>query len=161
VRASGMSWTVLRPCGFPSNALRWLPQLAVGDVVRGPWAHVAIASIDPSDIAAVAAVAITGGTNDGRALRLSGPEALTPAERVAILAEILHRPRLRFEAQSDEVARAEMSVSTPPAYVDAFFRFFSDGETDETTVHPTVEQVTGRSPRSFEQWAIAHAEAFS
>lgn len=159
VRASGLAWTVLRPCGFHSNALRWLPQLAAGDVVCGPWADVAIASVDPSDIAAVAAVALITGSHDGRALRLSGPEALTPAERVAILADILQRP-LQFEAQSDEAARAVMLQSTPPEYVDAFFRFFSDGETDETTVQPTVEQVTGQPPRSFEQWAIAHADAF-
>jgi uncharacterized protein YbjT (DUF2867 family) len=159
LHASGMAWTVLRPNGFHSNALRWLPQLAAGDRVRGPWADIAIASIDPSDIAAVAAAALTSGTYDGRALRLSGPEALTPPARVAILADILQRP-LRFEAQSDEEARAEMLQSTPPEYVDAFFRFFSEGETDETTVHPTVEEVTGRPPRSFERWAIEHADAF-
>jgi hypothetical protein len=36
----------------------------------------------------------------------------------------------------------------------------SEGETDETTVHPTVEDVTGRPPRTFERWAIEHAGAF-
>lgn len=27
VRDSGISWTILRPPGFMSNALRWIPQL--------------------------------------------------------------------------------------------------------------------------------------
>jgi uncharacterized protein YbjT (DUF2867 family) len=159
VRASGLGWTVLRPSGFHSNALRWLPQLAEGDVVRGPWADVPIASIDPRDIAAVAAQALTADSHQGRALRLTGPQALTPAERVAILADVLDRP-LRFEAQSDEAARAEMLEDAPAEYVDAFFRFFSNGETDETTVHPTVQQVTGRAARPFSQWAAEHATAF-
>lgn len=159
VRASGLEWTVLRPTGFQSNALRWLPQLQAGDLVRGPWADVAIAAIDPADIAAVAATALTRGGYDGRALRLSGPEALTPAERVPILADALQRP-LRFEAQDDATARAEMLQTTPPEYVDAFFRLFSQGETDETTVHPTVEQVIGRPPQSFARWVAQNVTAF-
>jgi len=160
VRASGLAWTILRPSGFHANALRWRPQLEAGDVIRGPWAEVAIASIDPVDIAAVAAISLTTGDLDGRALRLTGPEALRPAERVAILADVLGRP-LRFESQDDDTARAEMLTDgVPPHIVDAFFRFFSHGETDETTVHPTVEEVTGRSPRSFVQWARDHAEQF-
>ncbi|MFF7366536.1 SDR family oxidoreductase [Streptomyces tricolor] len=34
VRESGLAWTFLRPNAFMSNALRWLPQLRAGDVVR-------------------------------------------------------------------------------------------------------------------------------
>jgi hypothetical protein len=67
---------------------------------------------------------------------------------------------LRFEAQTDEEARAEMEGQMPKEYVDAFFSFFVDGTVDETTVHPTVKRVTGREPRSFEEWAEAHADAF-
>lgn len=160
LRASGLAWTVLRPSGFHSNALRWRPQLAVGEVIRGPWPDVPIASIDPADIAAVAAVALTTGGYHGRALRLTGPEALVPAQRVARLGEVLGRP-LRFEGEDDDEARAEMlAAGVPPAYVDAFFRFFSDGETDETTLQPTVEQVLGRPARSFALWAREHAGEF-
>jgi uncharacterized protein YbjT (DUF2867 family) len=46
VRDSGVAWTILRPSGFQSNALRWLPQLREGDVVRAPWPAVPIAAID-------------------------------------------------------------------------------------------------------------------
>ena len=57
-------------------------------------------------------------------------------------------------------ARAEMSQSTPAQYVDAFFRFYVDGTLDESRVLPTVRDVTGRPPRSFAQWAAAHAADF-
>ena len=40
---SGLAWTILRPSGYQSNALRWLPQLRLGDVVRAPWPDVSIA----------------------------------------------------------------------------------------------------------------------
>ena len=159
IRASGLRWTFLQPNGFMSNALEWAEPVRRGDVVRVAFAGVRTAQIDPHDIAAVAALALTTGSLDGRALRLSGPESLVAAERVAILGSVLGRD-LRLEAQSDEDARAEMSASMPAEYVDAFFRFFVDGTLDESAVLPTVEEVLGRPPRTFRAWAEEHADAF-
>jgi uncharacterized protein YbjT (DUF2867 family) len=159
VRDSGLAWTFLQPNSFMSNALRWLPQLAGGDVVREAFPNVPIATIDPADIAAVSLTAFNSDRHRGRSYRLSGPESLLPAERLAILASVLGR-ELRFEGLSNEEARAQMSANMPQQYVDAFFSFFVDGTVDETTVLPTVEQILGRPPGTFEQWAIAHADAF-
>jgi uncharacterized protein YbjT (DUF2867 family) len=159
VRESGLGWTFLQPNTFMTNTFQWLPQLRLRDVIRAPFADVSVATIDPDDIGAVAALALTSDAYTGRALRLSGPESLSPADRVAILAQVLRR-ELRFEAQSDEEARAEMDATMPAEYVDAFFRFFVDGDLDESAVLPTVQEVTGRPPRSFEAWARAHADAF-
>jgi uncharacterized protein YbjT (DUF2867 family) len=159
VSESGLPWTFLQPNSLMSNAYRWLPQLKEGDVIRGPFGDVAISMIDPDDLGAVAARALTTNEHEGQTYRLSGPEALRPGEQVAILAKYAGRD-LRFEAQDNDEARAEMEGQMPKEYVDAFFDFFVDGAVDETTVHPTVEQVIGRSPRSFEDWAEAHADAF-
>jgi uncharacterized protein YbjT (DUF2867 family) len=160
VRESGIPWTFLQPNSFMSNALRWLPQLEQGDVIHAPFADIPISTIHPDDLGAVAARALTTADHEGQTYRLSGPEALRPAEQVAILAKFSGRD-LRFEAQSNEDARAEMERAMPKAYVDAFFEFFIDGLIDETTVHPTVKEVTGRDPRTFEVWAEANADAFS
>jgi uncharacterized protein YbjT (DUF2867 family) len=159
LKGSGLGWTMLQPNGFMTNALRWIPQLQAGDTVRAEFAGVRTAQIDPADIAAVAATALTTGEHDGRSYRLSGPESLLAADRVAILARILGRP-LVFEPLSDEEARAEMSAAMPPEYVDAFFSFFADGTLDESEVLPTVESVLGRPPRRFEEWARANADRF-
>ena len=159
VRESGVPWTILRPSGYMSNALRWEPQLRSGDVVRAPFTGVRVAAIDPYDIAAVAAGALTSAEHEGRVYRLSGPEPLLPAEQVRVLAAVLGRD-LRFEGQPDAEARAEMEDSIPTEYVDAFFSFYAEGTLDESKVYPTVEELTGRKPRTFEQWAIAHAGAF-
>ena len=160
VRDSGLAWTFIQPNSFMTNALRWLPQLRAGDTIRLPFANVPIATIDPADIAAVAAAALTTDRHEGRSYRVSGPESLRPAEQVAILAKVLGRD-LRFEAQSDEEAHAEMTASMPAEYVDAFFSFFVEGTIDESTVLPTVEEVLGRPPRRLEDWARAHAGAFT
>lgn len=159
VRDSGLPWTFLQPNSFMSNAYRWLPQLRDGDLVRLPFADVPIAMIHPEDLGAVAAAALRSPEHERRAYRLSGPDALRPEEQVAIVAEGSGRP-LRFEAQSNEEARAEMEAGMPKEYVDAFFEFFAEGAVDETTVRPTVEEVTGRRPLSFREWATAHADRF-
>ena len=158
VRDSGLGWTFLRPNSFMSNTMRWAAQLRAGDTVRLPFADVAVATIDPDDLGAVAAAALTSGAHEGEALRLSGPESLRPADQVAVVAGVLGR-QLRFEAMSDDEARAEMSEGMPPEYVDAFMSFFADGTLDESEVLPTVEQVLGRPPGNYERWVRANAAA--
>lgn len=159
VRQSGLAWTMVRSFGFMSNTLQWVPQLRAGDLVRAPFAGVPVAMIDPYDIAAVAAAALTSDGHEGRVYTVSGPEPLRPADRARILGEVLGRD-LRFEAQSDDEARAEMSASMPTAYVDAFFDFYVTGTLDESRPQPDVADVTGRPPRTFRQWAQAHTAAF-
>jgi uncharacterized protein YbjT (DUF2867 family) len=159
VRTADLAWTILRPYEFMSNALRWAAQVRAGDVVRAPFADVGVAVIDPRDIAAVAAAALLEDGHAGKTYRLSGPQALLPAERVHLLGAAVGR-ELRFEGQSDAEARAEMSATMPPDYVDAFIGFYTDGWVPESDVLSTVEEVTGRQPRTFARWAADHADAF-
>jgi uncharacterized protein YbjT (DUF2867 family) len=159
VRDSGLPWTFLRPNSFMSNTFGWIPQLREGDVVRAPFAQVPVATVDPDDVAAVAAAALTSDRHEHRAYRLSGPEALVPAERLAALGRVLGR-ELRLEPLSNAEARDELRRSMPVEYVNAFLAFFARGELDESEVLPTVQEVTGRAPRPFEAWAEEHARAF-
>ena len=159
VRRSGLPWTFLQPNSFMSNTFDWIPQLRDGGVIRAPFAGVRIATIDPGDVGAVAAAALTSSVHEGREYRLSGPQALLPEDRVAALARVLERD-LRFEPLSNVEARVELRRTMPQHYVRALLGFFAWGELDESEVLPTVEDVTGRPPRSFEQWARDHALAF-
>jgi uncharacterized protein YbjT (DUF2867 family) len=143
-----------------TNTFQWIPQLRAGDLIRAPFAEVRAAMIDPADIATVAALALTMPGHEERVYALSGPQPLAPADRVAILGQALGR-NLRFQAQADQEARAEMSAAMPAEYVDAFFNFYADGTLDESKVLPTVHALTGRPPRTFAQWAAAHADAFA
>jgi uncharacterized protein YbjT (DUF2867 family) len=160
VFAAGVPWTILHPAGFMSNALRWLPQMRSGSqTIRVAFADVPVAVIDPYDIAAVAAAELTSDGHECRTLPVTGPEAITPLDQVRILATVLGRD-LRGESQPDEEAREEISRSMSPATAEAFYRFYAKGEFDDSAVSPTVQEITGRAPRSFEQWARTHAAKF-
>ncbi|MFI6997736.1 NAD(P)H-binding protein [Nocardia sp. NPDC050175] len=160
VRESELAWTFLRPRSFMSNALRWLPQLAVGDTVRVQFPDVRVGAIDPADIAAVAALALTGDDLDGRVLELTGPQALLPADQITALAAVLDR-QLVAHGLTTEETKAELAATMPQHYVDAFLSFFADGTLNEETLYPTVRDLTGRAPRTFEQWAHTHAADFA
>jgi uncharacterized protein YbjT (DUF2867 family) len=160
VKSSGLAWTIIRPYAFMSNTLQWIPQLKAGDVVTAPFADVRQAVTDPSDIAAVAALALTGQGHAGKTYPVTGPQSLLPADRLSILGGVLGR-NLELRPQPDDEARAEMSATTPAKYVASFFSFYAEGTLDESVPQNTVADLTGRPPRTFEQWARTHAAAFA
>jgi len=160
VRESGLAWTCVRSGAFMSNALRWLPQLKAGSEVRVPFPTVRVAPIDPYDIAAVVTRSLTEDGHDGAIHQVSGPTSFLPEEQVAILADVLDRD-LTFVGLTNDEARIELEASMPHKYVEAFFDFYVDGTLDESQILPTVQAVTGRAPRTFEQWTRAHADAFN
>ncbi|NUO42547.1 MAG: NAD(P)H-binding protein [Streptomyces sp.] len=153
------AWTLLRPGRFMSNALQWAPQLRAGDEVAIPFADRPAASIDPADLAEIAALALTTDEHAGLTYELSGPESLTPAEELSLLGHALSRD-LRVRPVPPEAARAGMErYGFPPDVVDAILHHTLDDDRG-TEVLPTVAKVLGRPARTFTQWAGAHTEAF-
>ena len=151
VKASHAAWTIVRPCSLQSNVARWKDQLHAGEVIRAPFGDVAVAMIDPADVAAVLATSLTEPGHAGKTYRVSGPEALTPADQVAIVAEVLGRA-LRFEAIPDEDARATLPTQMGQAYADAQFDIFRGHPHYESDIQPTIEQVLGRPPGRLRGW---------
>ena len=106
---------------------------------------------DPADVAKVVATALIESGHAGETYRVSGPEALTPADQVAIVAEVLGR-KLRFEAVGDDDARATLPGQLGQAYADAQFDIFRDHPQYESDIQPTVERVLGRPPGRLRDW---------
>lgn len=150
VRSAVPDATILHPGQFASNTLWWGPMITEG-VIRAPYGDVAIPAIDPSDIAAVAAALLLGGGHLGATLRLSGPELLSPRQKVAQLAEVLERP-LDFVELTDAQFRAASPQMGPDLH-DYFLALTGSPKADELTVTHTVEDLTGRAPRTFREWA--------
>lgn len=115
------------------------------------------ALVHEADIAAVAVHALTRDDLLGTRPVLTGPQALTTAEQVAALADALGMP-VRFEEISPETARDEALASGWPA--DLVAALFDDNAFEPQRITTTVEDITGRPPRSIRQWALDHADDF-
>jgi uncharacterized protein YbjT (DUF2867 family) len=160
VVAGGLPWTFLAPVEFMSNTLEWAESVAAEGVVREGFADVRSAMIHDADIAAVAATALTGAGHDGQEYWLTGPEALTPPERVRIIAEVLGRD-VRFAALTrDEVVAGWRAHGFGDDDIAFFLAMRTDPPEAGYTVLPTVRQVTGRPARTFREWVSEHRAAF-
>jgi len=161
VTASGMAWTILRPGAFMSNALMWAPSIKDQGVVYAPFAQAKTGAVDPADIAAVAARALTGAGQGGKTYPLTGPELLSAADQVEIPGAALGRPLQVVDVPPERAKAAMVDSDMPAELADAVIASMAQAGTDHAmAVLPTVEQVTGRPARSFAEWADAHLEAF-
>jgi uncharacterized protein YbjT (DUF2867 family) len=159
VETAGVAWTMLRPGNFASNTLRWAPMVKGPGTVFAPGGALVSAPIDPEDIAAVAACALTEPGHEGKRYVLTGEESLTPADQVAIIGRVVGKS-LRFVDVPMATARANMvQAGLPPSLADAVLEVLAQPESEALRT-PTVREVTGRAPRTYEEWVRAHQDAF-
>jgi uncharacterized protein YbjT (DUF2867 family) len=157
VKAAGVPWTMLRPNGFMQNTLAWAGQIP-GGTIRGPVMGARWAIVDVRDIAAVAARVLEDpGAHAGREYVLTGPEASSPHEQVEILGELLERPLDTAEVPIEAAQAALRDAGVPAQTVDGLgelWAMYADGVAEG--VSPDIEQVTGRPPYTFRQFAEDH-----
>ncbi|WP_188195521.1 NAD(P)H-binding protein [Nonomuraea sp. SYSU D8015] len=159
--ATDIEWTLLHPVEFMSNTLRWWAQTVKTEgVIKEPFGERLSALVHERDIAAVAATVLVEGGHGGKTYTLTGPEAITLKEKVAILGAAIGRD-VEFVELTVDQARAKwrgdgMGEETIEFLVNAL------GNTPEEgyTVVPTVKEITGRDARGFAQWAAENADAF-
>ncbi|WP_113700289.1 NmrA family NAD(P)-binding protein [Nonomuraea lactucae] len=160
VEAGGLEWTHLAPVEFMSNALEWAESVRTEGVVREAFPEARSAMIHEADIAAVAAAALTGDGHAGREYWLTGPEALTPPEKVRTIGEVLGREVRYVELTQDEIVAQWREAGYSGEDVEFFLKMRTDPPIAGDSVLPTVEQVTGRPARTFAQWVRENAAAF-
>jgi uncharacterized protein YbjT (DUF2867 family) len=162
IRASGIPVTFLRPGGFMTNALDWLPTIREGGYVLDPVGPGRYAPIDPADIAAVAALALTEDGHQGKEYVLTGDETFTVAEQVHIIARTIGEDiEVRQAATPVEAVRSRFPHGAPPALADAITAGFALMRADTVGFRTdTVAQLLGRRPRTFTDWCTRSADAF-
>jgi len=162
LRRSGLAWTILRPHHFMQNFLdqRSLRRGIVEEgVVRSPAGEGKIPFIDTRDIEEVAVTTLTQPGHGGKTYHLTGPEAISYRDATNILAEATGRD-LRYEPEIPEEARARLQTDGLPDPLIAAQLAIAEyqrqgGPTEKTT--DTVEQILGRPPRTFQDFARDHA----
>jgi uncharacterized protein YbjT (DUF2867 family) len=162
IRESGIPATFLRPSGFMTNAFDWLPTIRAGGYVLDPVGPGRAALIDPADIAAVAAIALTERGHLGAAYTLTGDDRLTVAEQVVVLADAADiEIAVRAVDTPEDAVRFRYPAGAPPALalalVEGLRHMREDTEGFRTD---TVQQLLGRKPGSFSDWCKKNAAVF-
>lgn len=159
VRQSGLNWTILRPGGFNSNMYAWADSIRTRRTVIAPFGDVGIPTIDPTDIADVAAATLREDGHAGQIYELTGPAITTPRQRADAIGDALGEP-VRFIEQTREEAHAQMLQFMPAWAVDTTLAVLGEPTPAEQQISPAVQQVLGRTPRTFADWIQDHISAF-
>lgn len=163
VRGQDTAHTVLRPNLYMQNFHPGFigAQIRESGAIRLPAGDGATSLVDVRDVAAVAAVALTGTTLHGRTCTLTGGEAVGLARAARLISEATGR-QVRYEDVSEEAFRQLLSdEGWSPGEVEVILGLFSSiREGARAPVHPDISEILGHPPRSFGAFVTEHAEAW-
>ncbi|MGW0945421.1 NmrA family NAD(P)-binding protein [Streptomyces sp. NPDC002623] len=152
---AGLDATVLQ--------LRWFFQNFSEDFLRAPILSGDVrlpagdgkeAFVDADDIAAVAVAALTEGGHVGRTYELSGPRLMSFADAVTAIAHATGRD-IRYTAlAAEEYATEQRAHGVPEEWIRLTIDLYADVRSGVlNSVTDDVEQVLGRPPRDFTDYA--------
>jgi uncharacterized protein YbjT (DUF2867 family) len=157
-------WAILRPSWFMQNFTGNHPTAAAirerGEIATAT-GDGKVAFIDADDIAAAAAETLLVADLPNTRYTLTGPEALSYPQIAAIISEAAGRRVRHINLTAGQVTARWAAAGLPShlARIGAQLDIsISRGEQDYTT--STVEDLTGRPPRSFRDYAHAHQAAW-
>jgi uncharacterized protein YbjT (DUF2867 family) len=156
VRDSGLAWTILRPTTFATNSLAWADDIRAGRPVANLFGDGRQGVVDPADVAAVAAEALTDDRHHGHTYTLTGPELLSTPDQLTQLGEVLGVVVARAEIPLDEIR-----PFFPPEYADVAYEGAALVRRGGNAVlTDDVERVLGRRPGTYRAWAEANRSRF-
>ncbi|MET7642354.1 NAD(P)H-binding protein [Streptomyces sp. NPDC005426] len=156
---SPLTTTFLRPGAFAGNAYQWSESFRSGRPVELPYPHSRTSPIDEADIAEAALAVLTDTRLRGAAYHLTGPESLTAAEQVGLLAAASGSP-VTVRTVSRAAWKESVSPSLPEEIAEALLDYWATTAGSPAELTGDIEKLTGRPARTFAAWAAGHAAAF-
>ncbi|WP_405165348.1 NAD(P)H-binding protein [Nocardia sp. NBC_01499] len=160
IQRSGLEWTILRPAGFYANTYAWAESVRVERTVAAPFGAIGLPSIDPADIAAVAAAALSEDGHAGKVYTLTGPALSTPREQAEAIGAALDTS-VRFVELTRAQAYTGMSRFMPEPVVEHTLSILGEPTAAEQEISPDVRRVLGRAPASYLEWAQRNRAVFA
>jgi uncharacterized protein YbjT (DUF2867 family) len=161
LKASGVPAVILQSSFYMSNLLAAAEPVASEGRLYAPAGEARVAMIDPRDVGAAAAAALTGAVEDGRTHVITGPEGITWGQIAAELSTATGR-EVEFVDVPDEGARQGLIAAGLPEFVAEqlimIFGQLRQGVAEQVT--DGVYALTGSRPRSFAEFARDHAHMF-
>jgi NAD(P)H dehydrogenase (quinone) len=161
--STGIASTVVRPTTFTDTMLKLAANFLRSDAWGGLGGAGRVALIDSRDVAAVSAVILTEGPqrHAGRIYDVSGPAAVTMDEVAGYISATLGT-RVEYHARAEAEQRAVLQSAGLPGLLIDVLLGVDDITRDNLYAVPsaTVFDLTGRPPRSVEDWVDEHVSLF-
>ena len=147
---------IIRPTLFLQNVLEnTVPSIGEDGVFYQNAGAARISMVDTRDAAAVAVAALTGFGDDGDALDVTGPVALSYDDVAAALSSSLARPITYVDAPDEAMRRALGGFGLGEWMVGALVDLYQDYRRSGTNgyaaaVSDIVSRATGRPPRTLD-----------
>lgn len=159
---SGLPWNVIRPNWFMQNFNTfWLHGINTQGKILLPVGRAKGSFIDARDIAAVAAELLSGDTFNGVDFDLTGGRALDHDEVAAILSRETGRAISFQDITPEAMLEGLLGAGLPRPYAEflnLILGYFKAGYSERQT--DSVQRITGRAPRTIEQYAKDHRSAW-
>lgn len=160
LKASTPNWSLLQPSGFMQNFITGAGAFTDDGKLVGAYGDSAVSYIDCHDIAACAAVLLTGPPGTGESYVLTGPEALTQAQIAEKLSAATGRTVDYVNLSPDQLAAALKAQGLPPQFADDVAVLSEEVATGSlATTTSAVLDLTGRAPRTFDEFLADNREA--
>lgn len=159
---SGIPYTLPRPKNFMQNFITFLRDMVRSGTMYSSQGNGRVPFIDARDIAAVAArVLMSPEAHVGQSYTLTGPEALTNAEALALIANEIGRPVNLVPIAEDQAVAAMRQAGMPDALVEAMSslnRIIAAGWVAEVT--QDVPHLLGHPATRFIDFVREHRHAW-
>lgn len=162
VEATGAEWTHVRPGLLAVNALKWADRIRAARAVREPYAAAGYPWVHEADVAEVAVAALLTESQIGAAYTLTGPAKVSQADQVKAIGAAIGE-EIRFDELTPDQARLQwLEDGLPEEFADWLIELLAVSVDGPGSLPPTdtFQQITGRPPRTFAQWALDHAADF-
>lgn len=145
LKASGLTWTILRDNQYAENLGNALAQAKATGTLALPGASGKVAYISRADVAAAVAGALLGSGHDGKTYELTGPEALDLAGVAAAASKALGRPVAAVDGDPAAFAAVFTSFGLPPFLVEALVSIYAAAAAGEfAAVSQDAAKLAGR-----------------
>lgn len=153
IKDAGIHYTFLRPNLFMQGLLGFKEPIIQQNKFFATLEDEKISLIDIRDIAKVAVESLQDTAHYDRIYNLTGPESLTHRELAVYFSEVLNRPISYIPVSEADMLKALLAVGFPEWQAHGLVEDYAHYRRQEAeTVTKTVEQITGTSARSFEDF---------
>jgi uncharacterized protein YbjT (DUF2867 family) len=162
IEDSGISFTFLRPYFFMQNFVNFLSQMIreQGSFYL-PAGDGKVSFVDIRDIAAVAVQALTNNYHSKKTYTITGQEAISYEDAAKIRSEQVSK-NISYVNVSEEQTREGMkSMGMNEWFINSMMELYDITRMGYASqVSSAIEEITGRKPISFSQFARDYAESF-